>query len=109
MQVLTRLARRRRIRHRGPLVLLQVPGCSSFGKSGPGCMAPRWTEGDVQIAIWEDGWPRFSGYGLRRKHLLSVEETALRIWILQRACNPILFAPSGRFGRRAPSQSGAGS
>lgn len=63
----------------------------------------------MQIAIWEDGWPRFSGYGLRRKHLLSVEETALRIWRLQRACNPILFAPSGRFGRRAPSQSGAGS
>lgn len=36
------------------LVLLQVPGCSSFGKSGPGCMALRGVEGDLQIAIWEN-------------------------------------------------------
>lgn len=37
------------------LVLLQVPGCSSFGKSGPGCMALRGKrEGDLQIAILED-------------------------------------------------------
>ena len=36
------------------LVLLQVPGCSSFGKSGPGCMVRRGREGHLQTAIWED-------------------------------------------------------
>lgn len=54
------------------LMLLQVPGCSSFGKSGPSCMAPRGRGRPADCNLGEQ--PRSSGSRLR-KHLVSEAES----------------------------------